>query len=118
MMFLLKRGAKTSFSVPNWCRDCLTIESMTYKPGTLYSGLHCNKKKTKKQKNPIDIRGQRSSYYQTHDIFTENTLLEYYQVRLTSSTTHLLYELLYTLDDMFVELEEMKGKFFYFRCHL
>lgn len=40
MMFLLKRGANTSLSWPNWCRDCLTMESMTYSPGTLYSGLH------------------------------------------------------------------------------
>lgn len=38
--FLANRGAKTSLSVPNWCRDCLTIESITYRPGTLYSGLH------------------------------------------------------------------------------
>lgn len=39
--FLANLGANTSFSGPNWCLDCLTIESMTYKPGTLYSGLHC-----------------------------------------------------------------------------
>lgn len=39
-MFLANRGANTSLSCPNWCRDCRTIESITYKPGTLYSGLH------------------------------------------------------------------------------
>lgn len=33
-------GANTSLSFPNWCLDCLTIESITYKPGILYSGLH------------------------------------------------------------------------------
>jgi len=33
-------GANTSLSFPNWCRDCLTIESITYRPGILYSGLH------------------------------------------------------------------------------
>lgn len=39
-IFFANRGANTSFSIPNWCRDCLTIESITYNPGTLYSGLH------------------------------------------------------------------------------
>lgn len=42
-MFLQNLGPKTSFSTPNWCLDCRTIESITYKPGTLYSGRHCNK---------------------------------------------------------------------------
>lgn len=39
-MFFANLGAKTSLSVPNWCLDCRTIESITYNPGTLYSGLH------------------------------------------------------------------------------
>ena len=42
-MFLVNLGAKTSFSDPNWCRDCRIIESITYKPGTLYSGRHYNR---------------------------------------------------------------------------
>lgn len=41
VIFFENLGPKTSLSVPNWCRDCRTMESMTYKPGTLYSGLHC-----------------------------------------------------------------------------
>jgi hypothetical protein len=28
-MFFANRGAKTSFSAPNWCLDCRTIESIT-----------------------------------------------------------------------------------------
>lgn len=39
-MFLVNLGPNTSLSAPNWCRDCLTMESTTYSPGTLYSGLH------------------------------------------------------------------------------
>lgn len=102
---LCQTGVATAWQSSRW--------RTSQEPCTLVCTV--TKKKQKNKKNPIDIRGQRSSYYQTHDIFTENTLLEYYQVRLTSSTTHLLYELLYTLDDMFVELEEMKGKFFLFQ---
>lgn len=41
-IFLANLGANTSLSEPNWCLDCRTIESITYKPGTLYSGLHFN----------------------------------------------------------------------------
>lgn len=40
VMFLVNRGPKTSLSAPNWCLDCRTMESTTYKPATLYSGLH------------------------------------------------------------------------------
>lgn len=46
-MFLENLGPKTSLSVPNWCRDCRTIESITYNPGTLYSGLHYKDKDVK-----------------------------------------------------------------------
>lgn len=46
-MFLENLGPKTSLSVPNWWRDCRTIESITYNPGTLYSGLHCKDKDVK-----------------------------------------------------------------------
>lgn len=46
-MFLENLGPKTSLSVPNWWRDCRTIESITYNPGTLYSGLHCEGKDVK-----------------------------------------------------------------------
>ena len=42
--FLANLGPNTSFSVPNWCLDCRTIESTTYNPGTLYSVLHCREK--------------------------------------------------------------------------
>lgn len=40
LMFFANLGAKTSFSAPNWCLDCLTMLSITYSPGTLYSDLH------------------------------------------------------------------------------
>lgn len=40
VIFLENLGPKTSLSVPNWWRDWRTIESITYNPGTLYSGLH------------------------------------------------------------------------------
>ena len=43
-MFLLKRGANGSFSEPNWWHDCRTTESITYNPGTLYSGRHWKQK--------------------------------------------------------------------------
>lgn len=46
-MFLENLGPKTSLSVPNWWRDCRTIESITYNPGTLYSGLHYKDKGVK-----------------------------------------------------------------------
>lgn len=46
-MFLENLGPKTSLSVPNWWRDCRTIESITYNPGTLYSGLHYKDKDVK-----------------------------------------------------------------------
>lgn len=39
-MFLVNLGPNTSLSGPNWCLDCLTMESTTYRPATLYSGLH------------------------------------------------------------------------------
>ena len=38
-MFFANLGAKTSLSGPNWCLDWRTIESITYNPGILYSGL-------------------------------------------------------------------------------
>lgn len=47
VMFLENLGPKTSLSVPNWWRDCRTIESITYNPGTLYSGLHYKDKDAK-----------------------------------------------------------------------
>lgn len=47
VMFLENLGPKTSLSVPNWWRDCRTIESITYNPGTLYSGLHYKDKNIK-----------------------------------------------------------------------
>lgn len=47
VMFLENLGPKTSLSVPNWWRDCRTIESITYNPGTLYSGLHYKDKDVK-----------------------------------------------------------------------
>lgn len=47
VMFLENLGPKTSLSVPNWWRDCRTIESITYNPGTLYSGLHYKGKNVK-----------------------------------------------------------------------
>lgn len=40
VMFLVNLGPNTSLSDPNWCLDCLTMESTTYRPATLYSGLH------------------------------------------------------------------------------
>lgn len=46
-MFLENLGPKTSLSVPNWWRDCRTIESITYNPGTLYSGLHYKRESCK-----------------------------------------------------------------------
>lgn len=52
VIFLENLGPKTSLSVPNWCRDWRTMESMTYKPGTLYSGLHC-----KQHRDPESGRG-------------------------------------------------------------
>lgn len=45
VIFLENLGPKTSLSVPNWWRDWRTIESITYNPGTLYSGLHWKQKK-------------------------------------------------------------------------
>lgn len=47
VMFLVNLGPNTSLSDPNWCLDCLTIESTTYRPATLYSGLHWRGKKEK-----------------------------------------------------------------------
>jgi len=87
-IFFAKRGANTSFSAPNWCLDCLTIESITYKPGTLYSGLHCNKTK-------ISLK---------HNICLKYTgLVEVW----ISNVIYLLYELLYTLYNMFVKFNRL-----------
>lgn len=105
IIFLLKRGAKTSFSVPNWCRDCLTMESMTYKPGTLYSGLHCWYRNEKTGVG-ILISGERARVHerrQTRDWLAENQPLD------GPNRTHLLYELLHTLDNVLVELKDKEG---------
>lgn len=66
-MFLLKRGAKTSFSWPNWWRDCRTMESMTYRPGTLYSGLHYKHKSARS--NEQWKRVQRVQAPNTHILY-------------------------------------------------
>lgn len=67
MMFLLKRGAKTSFSWPNWWRDCRTMESITYRPGTLYSGLHYKHKSARS--NEQWKRVQRVQAPNTHILY-------------------------------------------------
>lgn len=48
VMFLVNLGPNTSLSAPNWCLDCLTMESTTYRPATLYSGLHWRKQEKKR----------------------------------------------------------------------
>lgn len=69
---------------------------MTYKPGTLYSGLHCWYRYEKTGVG-ISITGKQ---VRVHGRPPENQTLD------GRHRTHLLYKLLHTLDNMLVELKD------------